>query len=85
MKQNYLEKLEFNKIQETLSTFSITYIGKELSQKIEPSNKKEEVKHNLEETQEAVKLIERNSTPTITEIDNIEIILKTLESKIPYQ
>lgn len=81
MKQNYLEKLEFNKIQETLSTFSITYIGKELSQKIEPSNKKEEVKHNLEETQEAVKLIERNSTPTITEIDNIEIILKTLESK----
>lgn len=81
MKQNYLEKLEFNKIQETLSTFSITYIGKELSQKIEPSNKKEEVEHNLKETQEAVKLIERNSTPTITEIDNIEIILKTLESK----
>lgn len=81
MKQNYLEKLEFNKIQETLSTFSITYIGKELSQKIKPSNKIKEVKHNLEETQEAIKLIERNSNPPITEIDNIEIILKTLESK----
>lgn len=81
MKQNYLEKLEFNKIQETLSTYSITYIGKELSQKIKPSNKKQEVKQSLEETQEAVKLIERNSSPTIREIENIEIILKTLESQ----
>lgn len=81
MKQNYLEKLEFNKIQKKLSTFSCTYIGKKLSQELLPSNKKEIVKHNLQETQESVKLIERISCPIFNEIDNIDIILKTIESQ----
>lgn len=81
MNITYLNKLEFNKIKEMLSNFSCTYIGKNLCLELQPSNIKDNVKQNLQETQEAVNLIDRNSSPVFYEIDNISIILKTLESK----
>ena len=62
MNNNYLEKLEFNKIKEILSTFSCTYIGKEYCANLFPTNIKEDVKYSLKETQEAVNLISRNSS-----------------------
>lgn len=80
MNTNYLKKLEFDKIKKILSTFACTYIGKDHCLKLIPSNKKSEVQQNLEETQEAVNIIKRNSTPTFNEIDDISIIIKMLES-----
>lgn len=80
MNQTYLNKLEYYQILEKLKTYCHTYIGKEIVQNLEPSNNPETVRTTLAETREAVGLIERNSTPPISEIDDIGIYLKLLES-----
>ena len=48
---------------------------------LEPSNDKNIVKESLKETEQAVSLLERNGTPPISEIENIEVYIKLLESK----
>ena len=80
MNKIYLEKLEYNKILEILSSFCHTYIGKELALNLLPSFSKEQVKANLSETSEAISLIQRASIPPISEIDDITFYLKALES-----
>lgn len=80
MNQNYLDKLEYNKILEKLSAYCHTYLGKEYALNLVPLNNKEDVKIQLTETEEAVNLIERNSTAPISEIDNISYYLKQLEN-----
>ena len=67
MNTTYLDKLEFNKIKEMLGNFSCTYVGKKLCFDLQPINVIETVQHNLQETQEAVNLIERNNTPSFYE------------------
>lgn len=79
MDQN-LKKLEFNKILDILSTYCVTYMGKNLAIQLLPSNLNETVQNLLKETEEAVNLIYRNSTPSFYEIQNIDIELKHLES-----
>lgn len=78
----YLNKLEYPKILEELSTYCHTYIGKEMALKLLPSNIKENVKENLKETEQAVALIERNGTPPVSEIENIDVFIKMLESSL---
>ena len=80
MNQTYLKKLEYNQILQKLTTYCHTYIGKNTVQNLLPSNQKEIVTNILAETNEAVSLIERNSTPPISEIDDIGVYLKLLES-----
>lgn len=80
MNQTYLNKLEYNQILQKLTTYCHTYIGKKLVTNLQPSNQKEVVSNALAETNEAVSLIERNSTPPISEIDDIGVYLKLLES-----
>ncbi len=80
MKQSYLNKLEYNKILEILSNYCKTYIGKSIAINLHPSNNTDEVKNQLLETEEAVNLTYRISTPPISEIENIESYLITLES-----
>lgn len=80
MNKTYLNKLEYNQILQKLTTYCHTYIGKNISQNLLPSNQKETVANTLAETSEAVNLIERNSTPPISEIDDIGVYLKLLES-----
>ena len=77
MKQKYLEKLEYNKILEILSSFSKTYLGKEKCLTVKPSNN---VEYLLEQTYEAYSLISRNGSLPISSIDNIDILIKNLES-----
>lgn len=77
---NYLEKLEYNKILEKLSTYAITYLGKNLSLNLSPSNNKEKVQNMLKETEEAVNLLYRCNTPPISEIADNTINIKTIES-----
>ena len=77
---NYLEKLEYNKILEKLSSYAITYLGKNLCLNLFPSNNKEEVKNMLKETEEAVNLLYRCNTPPISEIADNTINIKTIES-----
>lgn len=78
----YLEKLEFNKILENLSSHCVTYLGKELALNLLPKYNHDQVQVLLNETQEAVNLIYRNSTPIFYEIKNIDVELKNLESNL---
>lgn len=75
-----LNKLEYNKILEKLSEYCHTYIGKEKVSELVPSSNKEVVKKALSETAGAVSLIERNNTPPLSEIADIRIYIKMLES-----
>ncbi len=76
----YLEKLEYDKIKKELSKCAITYIGKEKSIKLAPSNNKEKVNILLKETDEAVQVIYKNGVPPIGEIVDNTLNLKILES-----
>lgn len=80
MNKIYLNKLEYYKILNILSTFSNTYIGKNMCLNLEPCNKKENVKKILSETEEAVNLLYRSNTPPISEIADNTINIKILES-----
>lgn len=77
---NYLEKLEYNKILEKLSSYTITYLGKKLCLNLLPSNNKEKVENMLKETEEAVNFLYRCNTPPISEIADNTINIKTIES-----
>ena len=74
-----LNKLEFYEIQKILSLFCHTFLGKKYAQELEPSFRKEEVSRKLSETEEAIRLLYQNSSPSITEISDISISLKLLE------
>ena len=76
----YIEKLEFNKILEKLSDYCVTYLGKELAKNLKVSNDINIVKLTLKETEEAVNLIYKNSTPPLSAIADISKYLKILES-----
>jgi len=80
MNTNYLKKLEFDKILQNLSEYCHTYIGREKVLNLEPSSDKEFVKKSLSETSQAVSLIDRNSTPPLSEIEDIRVYIKMLES-----
>ena len=80
MKNNYLKKLEFDQVLQKLTEYCHTYIGKEKALELEPSSDKDYVKKSLFETSEAVSLMERNSTPPISEIEDIRVYIKMLES-----
>ncbi len=80
MNTSHLEKLEYNKILEKLSSFCTTKSGKNLANKLLPSNEKTKVISLLQETLEAINLSTRNSFPSFYDAGNIEITLKQLES-----
>lgn len=80
MNINCLNKLEFDQVLQKLSEYCHTYIGKEKAIDLEPFSNKDNVKKSLLETSEAVSLMERNSTPPISEIEDIRVYIKMLES-----
>lgn len=75
-----LEKLEYYRVLEKLSEFCHTFLGKELAKNLLPSNNKEDVQNLLEETNEAVNLIDRISTPPNLEFEDITFYIKLLEN-----
>jgi DNA mismatch repair protein MutS2 len=80
MNENYLNKLEYNKILNLLSEYSTTYLGKELCLKLLPIFKESKVKKILQETSEASCLIARKGNIPISDISNIDLYIKNLES-----
>ena len=76
---NNLRKLEYDKILEKVSAYCKTYIGKNHSLTLRPSQNKEEVQNMLNETSQGVILIQRNSVPPLGAIADITVYLKTLD------
>ncbi len=79
---NYLDKLEYRKVLDILSTYCVSSKAKELAQYLLPSNDKTKVESLLKETSEATNIIYRCSMPPINDIQNKECekALKVLES-----
>lgn len=80
MNENYLNKLEYNKILELLDKECLTYFGKELCFKLRPIFKQSKVTKLLQETDEACTLTVRKGNLPISSIPNIEIYIKILSS-----
>ena len=79
----YLDKLEFNTIQKKLASFACTVYGKDLSLNLDPSPIKSKVENMLKETKEALYASSLKGNFPISEIDDISIYLKRLESGYP--
>lgn len=80
--QNYLNKLEYDKILTLLSTHSKTYLGKEFCLNLIPSNSKDKVETLLKETNEACTLSFRKGNLPISNFEDISLPIKNLESNI---
>lgn len=79
MNENYLTKLEYNKILELLAKHSVTYLGKELCLNLLPMYKEIKVTKLLQETSEACNLIIREGNLPIIPISNVDLYIKNLE------
>lgn len=80
MNTKYLNKLEYNKILNTLSNFARTYIGKEMINKLQPCFDYNEVCHLQLQTLQATSLIFKYGTPPIGNFADINIHIKKLNS-----
>lgn len=82
MNSKYLNKLEYNKILDILSTYCKTYIGKDICFNLIPCTEKEKVQKLLDETNEAISLRYKKGTPPISSIENINVWLKSLDGNV---
>ena len=80
MNTKYLKTLEYDEIIKNLSNYCKTYIGKENANKLLPSFSKLEVLDLLELTNEATSLIYRKSNIPLSDLPNISLYIKSLES-----
>lgn len=80
MIQKYLNKLEYNKILDIISSYCLTYKGINLANAFLPSNNPDIVSRLLEETDSAVTLLIRKGEISLSSIANIEVNIKNLES-----
>ena len=80
MNNNYLEKLEYNKILEILSNYAKTYIGKKLALELTPSFDVITVANLQLQTSEALSLVYKYGNPPIGDFNEVSIHLKKLES-----
>lgn len=81
MQSTYLEKLEFNKIKNILSSYAKTDNGKKMCLNLQPSNSKEKVQKALDETTEAVALIYRKGNLPLEAINNISNYILSLKNQ----
>ena len=80
MNNKYLKTLEFDKIIHILSTYCKTYIGKENMFSLLPNFEQAEVTNQLNYTTEAISLIYRKGKIPLSDIPNIFLSIKGLES-----
>ena len=78
--ENYLRKIEYDKILDNLQNFAITSFAKEKILNLKPAFEKELVIFLLNETSESLSFILRKGLPPIFEIDDISLSIKKLES-----
>lgn len=80
MNNNYLSKLEYDKILDILSSYCNTFMGKEKCLALRPSYDKSIIQDLLNETNEASSLLHKSGSAPIYEIANISTYLNILNS-----
>ncbi len=82
MLKKYLNKLEFNEIRGKLSTYCQTFVGKNIADNLEPYTDVDKINKYLSETSEANYLISNAGSFPISEMSDLSLCLKMLESSI---
>lgn len=80
MQKKYLDKLEYDKVLNIISTYCNTYLGVQYVSNLMPRNNIDAVKSQLTETSSALDLLFRKGEPPISVIPNIDVWIKNLES-----
>jgi len=80
MQSKYIKMLEYNKIIDILSSFAITYLGKEKCKSLLPSFDYDTVNSSLLATDYAFSLVNKLGTLPLNDIPDIMVLLKTLDS-----
>jgi len=80
MDLNSIKILEFDKIVNILSKFACTYIGKEKCLTLLPTNDIDAITNLQNQTNEAIRFIQKKGSISISEIDDITISLKKVKS-----
>ena len=78
MNNNCLNKLEYIKILEKLSSFAKTYVGKKLINELTPSFNAVEVANLQLQTSQAIDMINKYGNPPIGEFNDVSLHLKKL-------
>ncbi|MEK4300567.1 endonuclease MutS2 [Oceanobacillus sp. FSL W8-0428] len=79
------EKLQYNELKQIIRSYCISGLGKQLMDKLKPSSNINIVKERLNETTEAVAVLNTNSRVPFLGVSSIEHILKNLEKGIILQ
>ncbi len=82
MLKKYLNRLEFNEIRGKLSTYCQTFVGKNIADNLEPYTDVDKINKYLSETSEANYLISNAGSFPISEMSDLSLCLKMLESSI---
>lgn len=82
MKDNYINKLEYDKILTQLEKYSITFLGKNLIKNLTPCFSYSKVEFLLKQTSEAINCNIKYGNCPITYIEDISISIKSLESQV---
>lgn len=80
MNTKYLKTLEYNKMLDNLNNYCKTYLGKEEVVNITPEFSVEKVTSALEFTKESVSLIFRKGNIPLSDVPDISLSIKSLES-----
>lgn len=80
MNTKFLELLEYDSLIDIIEKYCKTYVGKEKASCLLPSFSKETAKYLLKQTDEAVRIKVKKSSPPICEIPDISVCLKMLDS-----
>ena len=80
MNAKYLKTLEYNKMLDNLNNYCKTYLGKEEVVNITPEFSMEKVTSALEFTKESVSLIFRKGNIPLSDVPDISLSIKSLES-----
>lgn len=80
MKNNYIKKLEYDKILKELEKNAITFLGKNLVNNLTPYFSNSKVEFLLNQTSEAINCIVKYGNCPLTYIEDISMSIKSLES-----
>ncbi|WP_339237578.1 endonuclease MutS2 [Oceanobacillus sp. FSL W7-1281] len=85
MNEITFEKLQYNELKQIIRSYCISGLGKQLMDNLKPSSNINVVKSRLNETTEAVAVLNTNSRVPFLGVSNIENIMQNLEKGIILQ
>lgn len=85
MNEITFDKLQYNELKKIIKSYCISGLGMQLMDKLKPSSNINVVKSRLNETTEAVAILNTNSRVPFLGVSNIENIMQNLEKGIILQ